>query len=497
MEHGTIGQVAGSAFSRRGFVTGAGVAGAAVASPWLVGCTGSQEPAAPAADGGPDTGTVTWWDQFRPLSALFEEHLFTPFEEANPGVLVERREMDGPAMGQALQLGRRSSQLPDVHSLAGLDGSPSSLQGAGWFQPLGQHVDVAASPVADRLLDGVHRFGGEVYTVPVFSSRWHDAAPWLNTELVEQAGLDPEQGPASWDELRAALRTLREGTGDDVHPLVVAAKTPTYLTALLDRLAMSAGAVGPIDWRTGEYAYASDPYLQAMEMLLSLQQDGLVHPSSASMDTRDARARWAAGEAAVYPWGPWFIGGLKVQDTAAVERGVGVWSLPTADGGPAQIYSGPPGGTFWVSSQAGHARLGAEIMMAMVQPEFQRRLAAAMDQPPVLTEVVAEADVHPAYRRNVELMAETVFMAPVPETRNPDVSRVLAEMRQIDPGPGQIVQAALTDAGSDWRGALQTYRDEITAERDRAVESVTGDGGTVSVDDWRFEGWVPGQDHQQ
>ncbi len=61
--------------------------------------------------------------------------------------------MDGPAMGQALQLGRRSNQLPDVHSLAGLDGSPSSLQGAGWFQPL-TDVDGDASPVGDFLLDG-------------------------------------------------------------------------------------------------------------------------------------------------------------------------------------------------------------------------------------------------------------------------------------------------------------------------------------------------------
>lgn len=252
-----------------------------------------------------------------------------------------------------------------------------------------------------------------------------------------------------------------------------------------------------MDPRTGEYAYTTDPYLEAMEYLLSLQQDGLVHPSSASMDTRDARARWAAGEAAVYLWGPWFIGGLTVQDTAAIERGVGVWQLPTSDGSPPHLYSGPPGGTFWVSSKAVHARLGAQIMMSMVEPGFQRMLAGAMDQPPVLTEVVAEADVHPAYRRNVELMAESVHMAPVPQVRNPDVSRVLAEMRQIDPGIGQIVQAALTDSSSDWRSALQTYQDAITAERDRAIEAVTADGATVSVDDWRFEDWQPGQDHQQ
>ncbi|WP_158548043.1 ABC transporter substrate-binding protein [Desertihabitans brevis] len=498
MSRSTTASAAGTISRRRLIGAAFATAGGTVAAPWLTGCTGSQEPGQGVASGGGETtGAVTWWDQFRPLTTLFEEELFAPFTAAHPGVTVERREMDGPSMGQALQLGRRSNQLPDVHSLAGLDGSPASLVGAGWFQPIDEFVDVEGSPVGELLLDGIHRFDGRVYTVPVFSSRWHDAIPWLNTELCERADVDPETSPGSWDAFRAALQQLRGAGGDDVHPMVIGAKDPSYLASLLNRLAQTAGAAGAVDPRTGEYAYASEPYLQAMEWLLSLQTDGLLHPSSASMDTRDARARWAAGEAAVYPWGPWFIGGLKVQEPEAVERGVGVWHIPTVDGSDPVLYSEPPGGTFWVSSQAQRAQLGAELMLRLVDPEFQRSLASAMDQPPVLTEVVADAEVHPTYRTNVEYMAADVRMAPVPQVRNPAVSAVLAEMGEVTPGLGQIVQAALTDGSSDWRSALTTFAEQMTAERERAIESVAGDGAEVGVEDWRFEDWTPGEDHQQ
>lgn len=482
--------------SRRRLLGAGGLTiGSMAAGPLLTGCTGGQDPAAPAASGGgADTGTVQWWDQFRPLTATFDSQLFAPFQEAHPGVTIERREMDGPALGEALQLARRSNQSPDVHSLAGLDGTPAALVANGWFQPIDDFIDVATLPIADQLLEGIHRFDGRLYSLPVFSGRWHDAIPWSNTSLLEQAGVDPAADPGSWDDFRATLRRTQEGLPDGAHAIVVPSKVPAYLTALVERLAMSAGATGAVDTTTGEYSYSSQPFLDAMELLVSLQADGVVHPASASMDTRDARARWAAGEAAVYMWGPWFIGGLKVNEPEAVEQGVGVWHIPTADGAAPVIYSPPPGGTFWVSSQARVPKLGAQVMAAMLEPDFMRTLAGAMDQPPVLDELVAEADVEEAYRANIEYMATDVRVAPQPQVRNAAVADVQAEMRDIHPNLGEIAQAVLTGSTSDYASALRTLDEQLTAERERAIESVSGGGATVGVQDWVFSDWQPGQD---
>jgi multiple sugar transport system substrate-binding protein len=484
---------------RRLLGSAAGVAGAALTGSLLSGCTGSGEPAqSPGpSGGGAETGTVQWWDQFRPLTTLFTKELFQPYADRHPGVTVERRELDAPALGQALQLARRSKQSPDVHSLAGLDSSPASLVGAGWFQPIDDFVDLEGSPIADQLLDGIHRFDGKLYSFPVFSGRTHDASPWLNTAQLETAGLDPAESPASWDDFRAALKTLKSKLPDGSSPIVLPGKVPGYLDALITRFAMAAGAAGSVAPQTGEYVYHSQPYLDAFEFLLSLHADGLVHPASASMDPRDARSRWAAGQAAVYPWGAWFIGGLKVQEPEAVERGVGVWRIPTPAGTPPVIYSAPPSGTFWVSAQAKLPKLGADVMFSMLEPEFMKKLAGAMDQPPILDQVVAEADVHPAYRANLEFHAQDVKLAPQPQVRNQAVSQALVELRPVDPDLGAIAQAVLTGANRDYAGALRTLSDSMTKERERAVKSAAGKGAQVSLEDWVFADWKPGEDYRQ
>lgn len=488
----------GTVSRRRLLGAAAGLAGAVTAGPLLAGCTGSGEPE-PSQDpgGGPTTGTVKWWDHFRPLTTLFTEQLFEPYQDSHPGVTIERRELDGEDLGQAVQLARRSNQSPDVHSLAGLDGSPAALAGAGWFQPIEDFVDLAGSPVADQVLDGLHRFGGKAHSFPLFSSRWHDASPWLNTELLAKADVDPDTSPASWDDFRATLQTLKQNLGDEAQPIQFPGKVPGYLGSLIEHLAMSAGSPGPFDPKTGEYLYGSQPFLDAFEFLLSLQADKLVHPASGAMNPRDGRARWAAGESAIYPWGPWFIGGLKVQEPEAVERGVGVWRIPSQDGSPPVIYSNPPNGTFWVSAQAKLPKLAADVMFSMLEPEFMKRLAEAMDQPPILIELVAEADVHPAYRTNIEYQTADVRMAPMPQVRNPDVSDVLVEMRPVDPDLGTIAQAVLTGSTSDYAKALNGLTESMTAERDRAIETAAGKGAEVSVEDWVFADWQPGEDYQQ
>ncbi|WP_165367779.1 ABC transporter substrate-binding protein, partial [Phytoactinopolyspora endophytica] len=481
----------GQGINRRQFIGGSS---AGVLAAVLAGCTGggeSSEESAEAGGSGGSAGPLQWWDQFRPLTEMFENDLFGPYMEDHADVTIERRQMDGPDLGQALQVGRRSNQLPDVHSLAGLGSSAAALVSEGWFQPIGSHADFEGSPVGDQIYDGIHRFDGEIYSFAPFTARRHASAPWLNTALLEEAGVDPEESPATWDEFRDAARRIQDGTGDGVHSVLIPSQEPPYLETLVNELAMAAGAPGPpgapgsgagaVDWATGEYIYDSQPYIDAIEFLLALQSDGVIHPASASMGPRDARARWAAGEAAIYPWGPWFIGGLLVEEPEAVERGVGVWHIPTPETTRNFVYNRPAPGVFWVSSESDQPDVAADVLLQMTTREFQARLAAAMDQPPALLEVVAEADVHPTYARNVSFFEEDVKIGPVPEAGTPGVWRVLAEMRDVHPNLGEIVQAVLTGSTDDVAGELRQYNDELSAERERALEVVQGDGVEVDL----------------
>jgi multiple sugar transport system substrate-binding protein len=475
-----------------------GLSGALGISAALPACTGGgQSSEATKAATGSASGAVTWWDQYRPLTKLFTNDVFAGYMKEHAGVKVTRREMPAPDLAQALQIGRRSNQLPDVHSIAGLEAAPAALVSEGWFRPIGDLVDVEGSPVGPYLYDGIHRFDGKVYTFPVFTGRWHDAIPWTNTAMLKTAGVDPATSPATWDDFRATARTLTDKTPDDVFGLVVPGKEAAYLDALVNRLAMTAGAPGGVDWQTGEYVYGSQPYLDAFEYLLSLKADKVIHPASPSMGPRDARARWAAGQAAVYPWGPWFIGGLNVEEPEAVQRGVGVWHVPTPESTRNLVYSSPASGPFWVSSASKNAETAADLMLRLATEEVQAKLASTMDVPPVLLDRVRGSKAHPTYQQNVAFMEQDVRIGPVPEVGTPGVAKVLATMRDIHPNVGEIAQSVLSGSDVDHKGALSNYAAKMTAERERALKAAQKDGAEVNVDAWVFRNWDPKQDYTQ
>ncbi|MFC7465589.1 ABC transporter substrate-binding protein [Brachybacterium sp. GCM10030252] len=451
----------------------------------LAACTGGGQSAQESAQ--TKDGTLQWWDQFRPLTDLFEEELFAPYTAENSEVTIERRQLDAADLGEALQVARRSGQMPDVHSNAGLGATPAALIGQGWFQPIGDKVDVDSGPVGAETYDGVHRFDGDLYTVPMFSGRIHDATPWVNTQLAERAGVDPETSPATWDEFREAAKRIDEAT--DASGFVLPQKDTQFLDGFVGWIAQSAGAPGAIDWTTGEYQFTTAPYLDAIEFLKSFADEGIMHPSSPSMGPRDARARWAAGEVGIYMWGSWIIGGLMVDEPESVERGIAAWSIPRQNSTRHKLTRGPGAGQFWVNADSAYAQEAAELLAVMSGEDFQAKLAGAMDQPPVLTDAVTNADVHPAYARMVEHFTEDVRIAPVPESGNPAMWKVVAEMSDIHPNAGEITQSYLSGATDDLQGELTAYYDAMNTERERAVEAVAAQGEDVSLEDWVFSNW--------
>jgi multiple sugar transport system substrate-binding protein len=439
-----------------------------------------------------DEVKIVWWDQFLPLEALHQS-IWDSYQEANPGVTVEYTVYNPQEQGQALQLAYESEQMPDVHSLAGLGVPVSQLVEQGWFQPMSNGADIQAALPEGSLLEGVTIFDGEIYSFPLFSFRQYTTLNWFNKELMESAGVDPEAGPATWDEFRQAAKGITDAGGGAIYGWIQGLNFPERMGVHVEELAQVAGAPGPIDFTTGEYQYASEPYAQAIEFLLSLQQDGSLFPSSSTLDARTGRARWATGAAGMFFDGPWNIGVIQ-SDFADFADKVGVGSIPTPNGDASYIAKAPSGGVFWISSQSEHPEVAADILKGFTTPEYYVGLAERMDQPPLDLTAVDKADVHPTYKRAMELYTERVRLAPSAVARNPVVSQVNAKMADIHPNLGEIVQGVFSGDVNDYRAALKTFNDQMTAERDKAIEAVTAAGGEVSIDDWVFDGWTAGED---
>ena len=216
-------------------------------------------------------------------------------------------------MGQALQLAYPNDQAPDVHALAGVNLPIPALKKEGWFAPLEPHIDAEwkSSLPESIFVEGRTTFNGELYSFPIFSFRWHEALVWYDNQVLEDAGYDPAIGPRTWDEFRDAAKKITDNGGGTVFGWMQGVGHIGRMSATLTRLAHLAGASGEIGWTTGEYAHGSDAYVNALEFLVSMERDGSLFPTGITIDTRNARARWAAGSGGLFMDGPWNPGVLQ------------------------------------------------------------------------------------------------------------------------------------------------------------------------------------------
>jgi multiple sugar transport system substrate-binding protein len=437
-----------------------------------------------------DEVAIQWWDHYAPLEALLEAQ-FAAYGEVNPGVTVERTLYNLPELGQSLQLAFNSDQAPDVHAIASLNVPTARLVADGWFTPIDEYVsdEFKARFPEGTLLEGLHTFDGQLYSFPMFSFRSHSTMLWFNKQVVETAGIDPEAGPQTWDEFRQAATAVTESGGGRTFGWIQAIQLADRLGAQVLELGQTAGGTGAIDWTTGEYAYHAEPVIQALELLLAINQDGNLFPGSTSLDARNARARFATGVAGFNFDGPWTVGVIN-NDYADFADLLGVTQIPRPDTTtPVSIVRGPVGGDFWVNSQSEHPDIAAGILEGFNTPEFYVGLAERMDQPPLDINAVGQATVHPAYAKALGLFDEFVRLAPVPEIGNPAVSDVYAAMTDIRPNFGEIVQGVFSGDITDYKAAIEEYSGKMTAERDAAIAKVVETGAEVSVDDWVFPNW--------
>jgi multiple sugar transport system substrate-binding protein len=463
------------------------------ASPSAAASVAASTAASTAASG---PVTIRWWDHFSPLKPLHDE-IFAAYQQQHPNVTIQHEIYNLPELGQSLQLAFNSQQAPDVHAIASLNVPSSRLVADGWFVPLDDYVsdDFRSRFPEGLLLEGLHTFNGKLYSFPLFGFRSHASLLWFNKELLEQAGLDPETGPRTWDEFRQAAKTVTEAGNGQFAGWIQAIQLADRLGVQAGDLAQTAGLPGAIDWRTGEYVFHTDPMVEAVEFMLALQSDGSLFPGSTSLDARNARARFAAGGAAFNLDGPWSIGVMNNEYTDFLDKvSVAQVPVPNADQ-PSYVHRGPIGGDFWVSSQSQHPEIGAALLEQFNTDEYYVKLAERMDQPPLDLTAVERADVHPAYKQALQYFGDIVRLDPSPLVKNPDTAQVMAQMTDIRPNLGEIVQGALSGDISDYRAALKEYSDKMTAERDRAIQAARDGGAEVSIDDWIFSNWDPTEDY--
>ncbi len=143
---------------------------------------------------------------------------------------------------------------------------------------------------------GTVTYDGKVWGAPVaFSTK----ALYWNKDLFEEAGLDPEQPPTTWDELYEYASQIQENTDADGYGLAAASFDNT-MHQFLNFVYTNGGQV--ID-ESGEIVFDSENNVEAMEFygkLAEVSQEGPL-----AYDRAKLRPLFAESKVGMFISGPW------------------------------------------------------------------------------------------------------------------------------------------------------------------------------------------------
>ncbi len=445
---------------------------------------GAQEKEVPvAAQETPKT--LEWWDHYLPLAPLHQE-IWAAYE-AKTGIHVNYTQYDPAKQTEALLLAFRSGQCPDVFSMT-FGGTPEpAMYKDGWFSPLAVTKDQLPKQIQDTLFEGYTMFDGKIYSFPTMNNLNHNVPLWYHKSMINDSEI-----PSTFDEVRTLAKKITAQSNGKVYGVILPIAFTNRMNDSIRDWMNAEGGDGYVNFKTGAYQYASPEMFKVFEFLTGLKDDGSVHPSSVNLDMRAARERWAAGEAAILFDGSWNIGVIK-NNFSTIMDDVGVAEPVRSDASkPYTIYRTPPKGTFYISSQSKNVQAATDILLQLTSDDYYIKLAERMDQPPLSLAAVEKANVHPTYKKVIEIFGKTMAYQPDPLLRNPAIGDVYAEMRDIHPNPAEILQGYYAGAIKDWKAELVKYNDAMTKERDRAIKKVQDAGGKVSLQDWVFSNWKYG-----
>ena len=136
------------------------------------------------------------------LHEIFDD-IIANFEAEYPNIKIDMQDLGWSDAEKTLQTMASSKTLPDV--MYHLPGTIFDLADKGLVLDLTPYVDdeLRADMYPSMMEAGV--YNGKQYMITCGGST---IMLWYNTELFEQAGLDPENPPKTWDEFLAACEAL-------------------------------------------------------------------------------------------------------------------------------------------------------------------------------------------------------------------------------------------------------------------------------------------------
>lgn len=234
-----------------------------------------------------------------PDLATYIEDTIAAFEKEYPDTSVEWIDVPFAGAQEKFAADAAAGNLPDVVNLNPNFAQP--LEREGVFLD----IDEAAPDLASEYVPGAW----EGFQVPgeegTFGVPWYltSEVTMYNGALYEQAGLDPEAAPETFDELyeqAAAVSAAGAGAFYGLHP------------ALENRFMTDLGKLG-VETIDDDFVWTfnSPEAVEYVERLAELYESGVFPSDSLTQNLNDAKEGYQSGTVAVFPSGPNFLSGIE------------------------------------------------------------------------------------------------------------------------------------------------------------------------------------------
>jgi multiple sugar transport system substrate-binding protein len=297
-----------------------------------------------------EEATVVFWNVWGGTRAPLLREILDQFEAENPGIKVQNVTLDGKTDQQKMLTAVAAGEPPDIYMTHTNDLSMWASLDA--FLPLNNFIEQDGFNLDETFFPGAVQgstFDGNVIQFPFKIPS--ALMIWYNKELFQEAGLDPDNPPQTWQELEAAAQTLTKMDGETIEQLglnvcinCLAGPEDPYV----EWLSRNGGLVLTPDGK--DVAFDSERGLETMVWMKSMMDNstnGYANMvAQMGTDWPDQRPVFYAGKIAMHMDGPWFFNILREEAPDMVDK-VGVFLLPingeNPDSSQKKLAHGIPG----------------------------------------------------------------------------------------------------------------------------------------------------------
>lgn len=423
-----------------------------------------------------------------------KESFFQEYMKNNPNINIEYTCLTMDQYKNTVLSAINSGDAPDLFPLpSGMD--LGAVVKEGWFTPLDGLV---SDNFKDTFVDGVFKEGvnvidGKAYSVPEVL-QLPNSIIFYNKDLFKKAGLDPEQPPKTYSELREYAKKITEAGNGDFYGIIEGGQQVNrWKTAAHDFSALGGSGMSefsPVSLLTGESSYADKAMVETFELFKGMAEDGSYHPSTMSIRAPEARALFGAGEAGFIIQGVWCIG---VWNTNNPDLDLGIASQVASDNGrTGSVAMTTANAWMGISAESEHPEEAAKLLEALYSTDYAYQKDCVSDGVffSLVKGVNDEYLTNPLLKEFYDAATATATIAPNPKTENPATSQLYLEYNDVSPAVGDLLQGTVAGAINDIEGSLKGLSDKVNKEFDRALKAANEKEANISKDDFKFD-WDP------